>query len=78
MNNVLIPKSYANEPIPGLSIRCCDDGVWLELNADTGKSACINLSNMGKDSNGKIIREAILDWCKQIATTPKAVKEAGQ
>ena len=59
----------------GLSVRCCDDGVWLELRADTGRSACINLSNMGKDHLGNIIPAAILEWCEQTALAKALAKE---
>ena len=60
--------AQARKALPkGLNIRCCEDGVWLELKADTGISACMNLSDMGKCNPGNIISVAILEWCRQTA-----------
>ena len=60
---------------PSLNIRCCEDGVWLELKATTGRSACINLSNMGKEHPGDIIAAAILDWCRDTAQENRVALE---
>src|SRR3990167_9872875 len=60
---------------PSLNIRCCEDGVWLELKATTGRSACINLSNMGKEHQGDSIAAAILDWCRDTAQENRVALE---